>query len=313
DQLCRDYVIRSGQIEINTNCNWRCEFCPVSIDPKPREIMKSVIFEKIVRELSEIDTLKFVTFHFFNEPLLDPLFQERIACLQKFGLKLALYTNGSMVTKEVVQFLSDSGVIHDIVVNLPSLKKAEFEEITGRRHFNKSIQALNILKNSGLPFQVSVNGLPDVAKKKVQMIQSEMGLGSQVFSASTCDRSGVLSNGYFQNVHIKNRLNGCSWPVNHAYFGVDGTVFLCCNDYYKTERLGSVVNQSLEQIFSSKKAVDIRRRIFGVNVASEDHVCRKCHNQTENFSEREFLPIAHEHIAVKKFKRDDGGLRGSLI
>src|SRR5262245_54488595 len=33
-ELCREYFLRTGQIEITAHCNWGCTYCPVATDPK---------------------------------------------------------------------------------------------------------------------------------------------------------------------------------------------------------------------------------------------------------------------------------------
>ena len=47
-----------------------------------------------IDKIAPIDTIRYVTFHFYNEPTLDRFFDERIAVLEQHGLHLALFTHG---------------------------------------------------------------------------------------------------------------------------------------------------------------------------------------------------------------------------
>ena len=95
DDLCREYWLRTGQIEVTAHCNWGCRFCPVSVDPKAPETMPMDLFTEIIEKLSGYVSVRFVTFHFFNEPTLDRFFDDRIRVLREHGMKLSLSTNAS--------------------------------------------------------------------------------------------------------------------------------------------------------------------------------------------------------------------------
>ena len=50
-KLWTRYAFTSADIEINTACNWRCDYCPVKNDPKPFETMEMDIFNEIIDKL----------------------------------------------------------------------------------------------------------------------------------------------------------------------------------------------------------------------------------------------------------------------
>ena len=116
--------------------------------------------------------------------------------------------------------------------------------------------------------------------------------GVEIRATLTCDRAGTLEGDYNQGINISGRLNGCSWPVNHAYFSVRGDMFICCNDFYQREVFGHVRDGSLHDVMTSPAAVLLRRRVFGVEMAPKDYVCRGCHDQAIDFPHRQFRPLA---------------------
>ena len=291
--LCREYRLYTGQIEITSHCNWRCKFCPVSLDPKPHEVMPMDLFTEIVEKLAEVKTLRFVTFHFFNEPTLDPNFAARIHILARFGLKLSLSTNCSGLTRSKIELLSESGVLHHLVVNMPSVDEHEFSRMTGSRSYRVAKRNLQSAIEVLTPITITVNGKGDSLARNVAELTSTYGAqGVEVRPTLTCDRAGAVSGEFDQSVQVTGRLRGCTWPVSHAYFTVRGDLLICCNDYYQTVTYGNVRQGSIDELMTSPQAVRLRRRVFGIDDAPAQYVCRSCHDQMLDFPHRQFRPPA---------------------
>jgi hypothetical protein len=294
EDICREYFLRTGQIEITAHCNWGCNYCPVAKDPKPRETMPVPMFREIIDKLSAYETVRYVTFHFFNEPTLDKHFSERIRILAEYGTKLELSTNGSALTRDKIDLLVQTGVVHHLVVNLPTLDEREFNEVTGARTYAQSLRNIDAAAQAqAFPIGIAVNGLGEALDANVAALEKRYGgLGVEVFATNVCDRAGEVQGKYFQGVRINGRLSGCSWPVNHAYFSVRGNMFICCNDYHQREVFGHISDGSIDDIMTSPAAVRLRRRVFGVEDAPDDYVCRTCHDQKLDFNHRQFRPLA---------------------
>src|SRR2546421_254907 len=97
--------------------------------------MPMPLFEEIVAKIAPYDTIRYVTFHFYNEPTLDRFFSERVAVLREHGLKLRLFTNGSNLTEEKIALLGEGDTLFQLVVNLPALNESSFHDLTGSKTF----------------------------------------------------------------------------------------------------------------------------------------------------------------------------------
>ncbi|MEU1088402.1 radical SAM protein [Streptomyces sp. NPDC005892] len=294
DQLCREYHLRSGEIEVTAHCNWGCRFCPVATDPKPRRTMPMDLFEEIVAKLADLGTIEYVTFHFFNEPTLDKFFTSRLAVLRRYGLELALYTNASGLTQEKIDALADGDVLRHLIVNMPSVDATDFAALTSSRLFDRTMTNVDAAIAAGFRTQIVVNGVGADQQRNLLQITDRYGSrGAEVVPTMTCDRAGdVGDHTYHQGVNAGGRLSGCGWPVAHGNFSVNGDLFLCCNDYYQRETFGNIRDGSLDSLMTNEKAVRLRQRVFGVSAAADDFICRRCHNQRLDFAGREFRPIA---------------------
>jgi MoaA/NifB/PqqE/SkfB family radical SAM enzyme len=293
DELCAEYLLTTAQIEVTAHCNWNCTFCPVSVDRKPSATMSMPLFEEIIEKISPFDTIRYVTFHFYNEPLLDRFFDERIAVLKKHGLLLRLFTKASQLTAEKIATLKQAEILYGVVVNLPSLHEESFRALTQVKTHSRTIRNVNAAIESGLPVEIVVNGTGDDLMRRVGELRKRYEtLGVQVNSTLMSDRAGTVAERYGQEVHIEGPLRGCAWPVNHAHFSVNGDMFICCNDYYQREIFGNIRLGSVHEIMTSKAAILVRQRVFGVADAPSDYVCRSCHDQLMDFPRRQFRPLA---------------------
>ncbi|MEU8678103.1 radical SAM protein [Streptomyces sp. NPDC048560] len=292
DDLCREYRLLTGQVEISAHCNWGCRSCPVSTDPKPRATMPMDLFTEIIGKLAPYETVKFVTFHFFNEPTLDRHFTDRVEVLRENGMKLSLFSNVSALTPAKIKAIGDASVLYDLIVNLPSLDPAEFRTLTGARTFHTSLANLDAAIDAGWPVKIAVNGVGADVHRNVEAIKKRYEhRGVIVYATQASDRAGELANEFAQNLNITGPLTGCSWPLNHAYFSVTGDLFICCNDYHQREVFGNIRDGSLHDIMTSPAAVQLRRRVFGVQEAPDDYICRGCHDQKPDFPHRQFRPL----------------------
>lgn len=293
EELCTEYFLTSAQIEVTAHCNWGCSFCPVATDRKPKATMPMPLFEEIIEKISPCDTIRCVTFHFYNEPTLDPFFEERIAVLQAHRLPLWLFTNASRLTENKIGMLKRSGVLGRLVVNLPALHEEDFLALTQSKTLAMTLRNLDVAIASGLPVEIAVSGTGEELTHRVSELRERYESRSvSVKPTLTSDRAGALTGGYDQAVRIEGPLRGCAWPVNHAYFSVAGDMFICCNDYYQREKFGNIREGSVNEIMTSPAAVLLRRRVFGVSDAPADYLCRRCHDQLIEFPRRQFRPLA---------------------
>ncbi|MEU8004209.1 radical SAM protein [Catellatospora sp. NPDC049111] len=297
DDVCTEYYLTTAQIEVTAHCNWGCKFCPVSVDGKAPATMPMPLFEEIIEKISAHDTIRYVTFHFYNEPTLDRHFADRVAVLARHGLKLRLFTNASNLTGEKITLLGQTGVLLQLVVNLPALDEQSFRGLTGSTLLDRSVANLDTAVDAGLPIEVVVNGAgTDLAQRVGELRARYEGSGVPVRSTLLSDRAGALAD-YHQAVRVEGRLRGCAWPVNHAHFSVAGDMFICCNDYYQREKFGNIRAGTVHEIMTSPAAVHLRRRVFGVADAPADHLCRTCHDQLPDFPRRQFRPLASFPVA----------------
>lgn len=89
------------QVETTSDCNRACSFCPVSTGRRdfPRRSMDPALYSSIVRQLADLGFSGVLQLFLLNEPLLDPLLEDRLREARSALPKCTIYlsTNGDPV------------------------------------------------------------------------------------------------------------------------------------------------------------------------------------------------------------------------
>jgi len=312
DQAFRRHSYKSIEIETNRHCNFRCVFCPVAAEPKPKGTMTQEVYEKVLGRVKEYGSFM-VSLTFYSEPTLDPNLCDNIATAAKFGLAVRLHTNASLFDEEKIARIAALGQTW-LVVNLPSVDKAEFERVTQVKMFDRVVENLKLLHKYKVPVTLSINSPRDGADGEVGAIND---MFASMFGPSvkwpTDSRAGRISSPeYASVVRHSGLLGGCGIATIQLNVNWEGKAFLCCQDYQQELVLGDLREQSIKEIAESDRAVQIRKWVFGYDPAPPGFLCTKC-EWTE--------PLRHKTrstaLAVgSPFKRDlvwPGGLTPDIM
>ena len=236
-------------------------------------------FETIIEKIVQHPTIKNVSLSSYNEPLLDPFFRERVTTIKKHGLSLILHTNGSKLSKSVVDFLNGSGCINEIHVNFPYYDANRYFSITGSNTFSLVCENLEYAIDSGLNLNFSIQKIGSDYKNNLKLMNQLYSdrIGKKIKAWETIDRAGILKNEYAQGIYVPGLLSGCKNVLQWLTINVNGDCFICCNDYYNQHIYGNLLELQLDDIISSSKYQNLMRCIFGEINSSENFICRKCY------------------------------------
>lgn len=272
--------VRYAEIETSTQCNWKCLYCPVSVNKREYEVMSLELYNKIIDELSAMKTIKYILLNIYNEPTLDKFFNERIIKLAETDIKLELCTNGSHLDEDKLRLLKSSGVLHEIRFHLPSVDEGEFKRITGSNTYNQTISNIENAIRNNFKIIVLVNGNLEEIQKNLPEVTKKFGHypNVEIHDTQVTDRAGTIKNYYSMNIHIKGNLYGCSHQINCLHIKANGQLVICCADYNCCHTYGDVKKDRIVKIINDEKAKQIRKKVFGEESAPDDFICRKCVN-----------------------------------
>src|SRR5450432_1165249 len=134
-------------LETCTVCNHRCPFCPVSVDPREREVMSTELFESILDQTFAIGGRDVIVFlSNYNEPTVDPLFEERCRALFERRMPVSILTNASHFTPDRADRLEALGKFRYIGVNLPTLDPERYQKLHGTRDLARVLANVDAMR-----------------------------------------------------------------------------------------------------------------------------------------------------------------------
>ena len=107
------------EIEVNSRCNRRCDYCPNVSEPAHGvpNLMPVALYRRIIAQLRAINFSGRLSYQFYNEPLLRADLEEFVS-LAKASVPMAfqvLYTNGDYLTQDRYEALLEAGIDHFLV------------------------------------------------------------------------------------------------------------------------------------------------------------------------------------------------------
>ena len=145
-------TFKFSNLRLGNNCNQECLFCTVSNEHEKEMELKEV--KKLIKQLVKQGT-KRIDFT-GGEPTIKKELPKIFKYAKESGiLRVALQTNGiNLHNKTFLKELVDNG-LEFITLSFHSHKKETYNKITGKKHYNKSIKALENISNSNINYSVS--------------------------------------------------------------------------------------------------------------------------------------------------------------
>ena len=270
-------------LETCTTCNHRCPFCPVSVDPREREVMSQELFESIADQVVKIGERGVVVFlSNYNEPTIDPLFEERCLALFARGLPVSLLTNASHFGPDRADRLARAGRFRYIGINLPTLDPVRYESMHGTRDLARVLANIDALAAREIAEETAIVVLgnnDEAHRRDVAGIRERFGpRGWEVKSFRI--RSRPASGTFVPEPPPVKELRGCelmgSRPFEHLHVTATAKAVLCCQDYYEKLTVGDLKTQTVAEILGGEVMARLRRWTYGVEEAPADFLCRRC-------------------------------------
>jgi pyruvate-formate lyase-activating enzyme len=270
-------------LETCTSCNHRCPFCPVSVDPREREVMTRELFESIVDQTIAAAGRGVVVFlSNYNEPTYDPLFEERMLFLYERGVPVSLLSNASGLTPEVCERLSAAGRLRYLGINLPTLDAERYRVMHGTLDHARVIANLDALDPAAMAQEAAIVVLgdeDDAHRADVEALRARYesrGWEIRPFKIRSRPSSGT----YVPEPPAKKRLRGCelmgSRPLEHMHVTATAKAVLCCQDYWEKLVVGDLKTQTVAEVLGGERMAQLRKWTYGIEEAPADFLCRRC-------------------------------------
>lgn len=270
------YVIEPTDI-----CNFRCSICPHSQDwnDKQRGMMDMSLFVNIISQISDMANV--IQLYWMGEPLLNPnLFNMIAICKQYTNAKIIISTNGSLLTKDAVSHLVDSG-LDELVVSADACNN---QQIYNQIRTGGDIAKLNtnieyLLKNKGqmnIVLQFIDMYINKTEKENFIRKWKHFDCDIEISCLFTWSNQLPWLNDASDNlspVRVRNRVP-CADLWKKMVIHWNGDVSACCFDYDNRLPLGNCNTTALTDIWNGLEARKLRaEHLRGIY---DNRLCAQC-------------------------------------
>lgn len=142
-----------------TACNLKCFMCNQFLDPNsPKVMMDEDIYQKVVRELYPYaNTMQLSA---FGEPLVTPKMDQKLDDLERYGMKLEMVSNGTLMMKESRFREQLLKCLELVTFSMDGATRATYNSVRTGAEFNEVVD--NITKFADLRL-----ALPKAARPKM--------------------------------------------------------------------------------------------------------------------------------------------------
>lgn len=256
-------------IEITNRCNLQCSFCPVS--KREDATMSAENFEKVLQKIKGHG--EYIYLHIKGEPLLHPELEQIFELCNKYGMKINLTTNGTLLLKRM-DLILNSPAIRQVSISLQS-----FEDLNDINGFEDYInQVMTVVekgqKSTKIIFELrlwnyenlhSENKGYNKNQKALDMIGQSLNLSEPIEPDMQIGKGVKLmpqvylsKSSEFQwpdlSIDILDTKGSCYGLRQQVGILVNGDVVPCCLDSEGDTVLGNIFTSNFEEIVTSTRS-----------------------------------------------------------
>ncbi len=263
-------------IELTYRCNLNCIHCYIPKEYRRKKEISTEEFKKVILDIAELGGLYLIFSG--GEPFLRKDIFELISFSKKLNFVVVVFSNGSLITKNVAKKLNDSGVDKVEV----SIYGQEFvhDKFVKKRVFKKVEKALALLKEYKINFALKTvltnynyneyEKIVDLAKKFDVVLKNDLFLSAKINGKKDnlkllLENSKILrflrENKYYvkgtTTVNIKSLT--CSAGFNVVSVSPEGNVYPCVEFPYL---LGNIKEKSFKDIWVYTEYPSLINKIY---------------------------------------------------
>ena len=243
-----DYNFFTGiSVEISTYCNRKCSYCPNYNYETPKLYADENIVYKTIDYLAELNYSGWISFSFYNEPTLD----ERLITFIKYA--------NNKIPKATIMIFSNGDFLN--------IEKAKEYKDAGVDQFIITIHDKN----------------PDKLFTKLSEIQKEIGASFyiQILKPENLQtRAGEIK------IKTSKPFKYCDF-IRNPVIDKDGNMLICCNDYFRKNKMGNIMEKPLLEIWNKSEYKSLRKELRSnlknaVKNKIVPELCQKCYYSMNN-------------------------------
>lgn len=199
-----------------------------------------------------------------------------MATSYSFYSVIVLFSNLSFMKESLPEDLKFARERLIFSINLPTTDRGRYKELHGIDHYSKVKENISRLISAGYEVKINVQSSTLTTPEDQEGVIKRYGELTPIDIVNSDSRAGLITE--LALPKDERTLSGCliRRPINHIHVGIDGEIFLCCQDFFKEYKFGSLRESSLRDILTSESASKYLEYIYGEREAPTNFICRNC-------------------------------------
>jgi MoaA/NifB/PqqE/SkfB family radical SAM enzyme len=201
------------------------------------------------------------------------------SCKEEFHIPYVyISSNGALMSKKRAIELVEAG-LDSIKFSINALTKEHYKEVHQVDDFEKVLQNfkdLIALKREQYPkLKIFLSSVIDMSKEELESGFKVL-LGEEDYALIDGVSLYALTYTPKFEVHSDAKVTSkCSIPFRELYINSDGTLGLCCKDYFDAVNFGSLLEHDFMDIYNSKAFKEVRE-MHKKSEFPDGHLCKNC-------------------------------------
>lgn len=283
-------------IEFQTQsfCNGQCAPCPYSSTEKcftparmSDEGIDRILTELVAHSHEVVRAIPYMN----NEPTLDRRFLSVLRRLKESGIFVEVSSNTSGLNEELMEAILLERLIDDFRISFFGGTEQLYKELMPGLNFHKTVDRIKQLlernKAIGHPVDIQLVAIlcPWVDMEENVRSIEELFPEAKLHLFGFLDRAGsVEGHGNAKKLvpttgMEQNPLAGCQLlrPFERMNILANGDAIICSQDWRREVVLGNVLESSIEDVWHSERANEIRKYVLGeTGGLPSDFICTRC-------------------------------------
>jgi len=267
--------------DICTFCNHKCSFCSNSDERTIKYKTSLEEFRVVMKNLLRYVEMEEIGLSAKGEVLVNQEFTQIVkACKEEFAIPYVyISSNGAMMTRNKAVELIEAG-LDSIKFSINALNKEQYAKVHGVDDFQKVIanfKALIDLKRTRYPhLKIFLSSIIDEKREVIEkgfialLSQEDFALldGMSIYNITYTPK--------FEKVNKEEKITSkCSIPFRELYINSNGTLGLCCKDYFDEINFGSLIENDFLEVYNSQPFQEIRQ-MHKTGKFPDGHLCKNC-------------------------------------
>lgn len=289
-------------IEPTNICNAKCVYCGYRFMRREKGVMLMDVFKKLIDEFSAEGGGDINLTGIVGEPLLDSAIVDKIryARGKKNIRKIKVSTNGILLGKIGIERILRSG-LDSILINIGGMDERTYRKLFGVDAFGKVYENVKnlLLANKAQGNRVNLSIVVKTIWSREMLEKSRFQALQRISTAcnakiafdaiydSWCGRISVDKMlGEMRLKEGREKKEPCSLLFNTLTVTWKGDVVPCCRDLDGEVVLGSIIEQSVDEVWKGERIKNLRNKFRSGNIPE---MCTRC----EHFEGLKSLRTVH--------------------